>query len=295
MLSLRAFLLTALLATRLFWFAQAEPSEDHHKKHAGGDIVAFQKLLEQVDPPSLHAALHHANPEKFKDGVFQEDRTAVEAVHSEDASLATSILALARRQLTLSNSSTSAVSSVDASTITSAIGASTAPNPVQSSGADTQGASPVPQSGSGTISTGTLSPSLSSGEVFTTTNAAGIVVVTTVDGGVVTLSSSLQTTASGLGKTSGTKTTGPVSSETSVILHTTTLPDGGQSTITAVTVIPAGGNDAATASGTAGGGTASGTTGASPGLQTGLAPKSRSWGWEVAAAIGGAMGVAMMM
>ncbi|KAL8697662.1 MAG: hypothetical protein Q9224_002201, partial [Gallowayella concinna] len=67
-------------------------------KEAQSDIEAFNRLLDQVDPPSLHAALHDYSPKKFKHGMFKEDRTAVEAIHQEQPSLASSIVAKAKRQ-----------------------------------------------------------------------------------------------------------------------------------------------------------------------------------------------------
>ena len=62
-----------------------------------------------------------------------------------------------------------------------------------------------------------------------------------------------------------------------------------------MTVVPASGVDESVPSGTAGPGSASGAAVASPGLQTGFAPKSISFGREMLAVVGGAVGVAMMM
>ena len=61
------------------------------------DHVAFRSLLEQADPTVLHEALHQATPDKFRDGVFEKDILAIEAVHRDDPPLATRVLELARR------------------------------------------------------------------------------------------------------------------------------------------------------------------------------------------------------
>ena len=61
-----------------------------------------------------------------------------------------------------------------------------------------------------------------------------------------------------------------------------------------MTVVPAPGADTAAPSGTAGVGSGTGTATKSPGLQTGVATRV-GWGMEVAAVVGGAVGVAMMM
>ncbi|KAL8751570.1 MAG: hypothetical protein Q9184_006026, partial [Pyrenodesmia sp. 2 TL-2023] len=63
-----------------------------------GNIEELQKLLDQADQASLHAALHDYSPKKFKHGMFKEDRTAVEAIHREQPSLASTIVAVAKRQ-----------------------------------------------------------------------------------------------------------------------------------------------------------------------------------------------------
>ncbi|KAL9105132.1 MAG: hypothetical protein Q9187_008822, partial [Circinaria calcarea] len=98
--SFRSFLLVSLFLARLSALVIAEPSylERERDKEALADLEAFQRLLDQVDPPALHAALHKHSPKKFEHGIFKEDRTAVEAVHREDASLATKIASLAKRQ-----------------------------------------------------------------------------------------------------------------------------------------------------------------------------------------------------
>ena len=329
--SIRSILLTLSLLSCISSYVITEPpSSRQADKENLSDLEAFQQLLEQVDPPALHAALHDYSPKKFKHGVFKEDRTAVEAVHSLDAPLATSILSLARRQEPSNNASQTTVATVTVidSTVTESINPSTvAPNPDQPSSRSTVPATPVPQSPSvpggplsppatsptvvlvTSTSLVTVSPSVSPsvplgpgpasieassatpGAVLTTTNAAGVTIITTINGGVITLSGPA---GAGASMTSAGQVSIAASpSFTSVVLQTTTLPNGSPSTITAVTVIQASGTGVPTPTGSAG--AAASTTGPAAGLQSGLAPKSRSWGWEAVGVFGGAVGFAMVL
>ena len=461
--SIRSLLLNCLLLTRISFYASASSATtDKDEEETKADLAAFQRLLDQVDPPALHAALHNYSPRKFKHGVFQEDRTAVEAVHRDDAPLATTIVSIAKRQDQSNNVTAVVTINQISTTITEiAINPSTvAPNPVQPSDRSTQQATPVPLPnpqtsplagsfipvspgspssqgappspgspsspvapgspggpstaagspnqpsaspgspnnpaspnnpvppnqpsvspgspnnpaspnqpstspgspntpgspnqpsaspgapnspgspgqptagpGSPTTTAGANSPGqtpapgttqalpsnpipvtisgsglsvpgigfVTSGQVITTVNAAGVTVVTTIDGGVVTLggpAGSTPTGSAGVGDNgSGSSAAGGGAGgvQTNLILHTTTLPDGSQSTITAVTVISGAG--LATPTGSAGATSPPGTTtGPSGSLQSaGLAPRSRSWGWEVVGVMGGAVGFAFML
>ena len=321
--SIRSLLLTCLLLARLSSYVISEPSpEQEADREALSDLEAFQQLLDQVDPPALHAALHDFTPKKFKHGVFKEDRTAVEAVHRDEPSLATSILALAKRQEPGNSTIPVTTVTVIDSTVTKSINPTTVPgNPVQPSDRSTVQATPSPQTsvapGTDTLSPGsettvlvaTTAPpsatqslpfapgpnsitrpstSLAPGMVLTMTNAAGVTIVTTINGGVITLSG-----PAGPGGSNTPAASAAATSFTSVVLQTTTLANGAQSTITAVTVIEAGNTAVVTPSGSAGAG--SSTTGPAAGLQTGLAPRSRSWGWEAVGVLGGAVGFAMVL
>ncbi|KAL9025934.1 MAG: hypothetical protein Q9196_005320 [Gyalolechia fulgens] len=315
------------------------------------DLEELSKLLDQADPPSLHAALHDYSPKEFKHGMFQEDRTAVEAIHKEQPSLASSIVAIAKRQ----NNGTAAPASpppaenaptttpdaesptdTGESPTTPAIAAPTPIGPAQGSVIETLGDPGTPTTTIGgssdespetitptdgavggdmaptgsaegdqtqgdepsedtaTSATGAI-PTRTAGEVITTTNAGGVTVVSTVGGGYVTLSSSTggrSPTPTGP-STRNTRRT----SSTSVVLQTTTLPDGSQSTVTAVTIIPGSDGAAPTPSGEAGAAAEGGssTQGDSPALQTGVAGKIGSQGWELVCLLGAAVGWAMMM
>lgn len=301
-------------------------------------FAGLQKLLDQVDAPSLHAALHHLSPKKFKHGMFQDDRTAVEAIHKDEPSLATSVVNVAKRNVMedikmdlakraqeISNGTTSTttpapvVPGVSSTHVVTPVpqGGETTSGTASSPNADTSAtsasageSSPITTSSSSTSSngviaagsasttsasisagaspsaTGTSSPSLTQGQVVTSTNSVGLTIVSTVGGGVHTI-----TPSSGGSTTSGSKTQ---SSQTSTVVHTSILPNGSQSVVTAVTVVGAGGGEANTPGGIAGV-TATGTSSGSPGLQTGEAPMTRGWRKEMVLVVGGAVGFAMMM
>ncbi|KAL8896991.1 MAG: hypothetical protein Q9207_007441 [Kuettlingeria erythrocarpa] len=136
---------------------------------------------------------------------------------------------------------------------------------------------------------------LTAGQVITTTNAEGVTIVSTVGGGYVTLSRSNDGRTTPVSTTANTRTTRRPSS-TSTLLRTSTLPNGSQSTVTAVTVVPGELEGGATPTGEAGAGAAaSGTQGASPSLQNGVARQTGGRAWELGCLLGAAIGVAMMM
>ena len=320
--------------------ALVHPHQIHKESQDQGEDAGFaglQKLLDQVDPPSLHAALHDLSPKKFKHGMFQDDRTAVEAIHKDEPSLATSVVYVAKhnvvedikkdlvkRAVDVSNGTTtpapvvpgvsstpvvtpvpqggdttsSTTSSSSGGTSTPAAGASESTPPsttsistssnggVAASSGSSPSTSTAAAAGGSTSTTGTSSPSLTRGEVLTTTNSVGLVIVSTVGGGARTISPS----GGSAGTTGGTAR----SSSTSTVVHTSTLPNGSQSVVTAVTVVGVGAAEANTPTGAAGV-TGTGTSSGSPGLQTGEAPMTRGWCKEMALVVGGAVGFAMLM
>lgn len=62
-----------------------------------GDESAFRELLSQVSDSSLHEVLHDVS-DKYKHGVYPEDRTALQEIHKDNPAMATSLVKLARRQ-----------------------------------------------------------------------------------------------------------------------------------------------------------------------------------------------------
>ncbi|KAI0123085.1 hypothetical protein BJ170DRAFT_124925 [Xylariales sp. AK1849] len=125
MLSARRFVLGLLLLLSLAFglVTAAYPNEQpggEESTSGEGQVVfdqeesSFAKLLSSASPVTLHRLLHTYFPGTFKHGVYPSDESAVEAVHSNDAALAISLVQLARRQ---DNSSTTG----SASTVTTTI------------------------------------------------------------------------------------------------------------------------------------------------------------------------------
>lgn len=165
---------------------------------------------------------------------------------------------------------------------------------------------PTPSAGaSETLSSPSPTPtdddSLSSsvGSVFTITNSFGVIIVTTVGGEARTIGSITSYVPTFTTEPSSFVglSTRRQSSRSSVILRTTTLPDGSQSTVTAITIVPNPGDDSPTPTGEAGviQGTGTGTGTAAPGLQTGVAVRTGSVMKEMLCVIGGTVGMAMLM
>lgn len=246
------------------------------------DIETFNMLLNQADQVALHAALHDFSPKKFKHGMFPEDRTAVEAIHREEPGVATGILKLAKRQ----------VSNATMTTPNRQTTPIIMPSPIgpETNSADSQitsetqtpstPVSSVPATTSQAPETTNASPSMTTGQFVTTTDANGMVVISTVGGGATTLSPSGQTTP--------TKQA-PI---TSTMIRATSLPNGSQSTITSLAVVGAS-ESAETPTGAAGVASTTGT--GQPGLQTGEAVMTRAFGKEMAVVFGAAAGVAFLL
>ena len=293
MLSIHNLLTTAvLLAALSSTLSVDEALRREQKKEAKADADTFQKLLNQVDPPSLHAALHDFSPKKFKHGMFPEDRTAIEVIHREEPSLATGILNMAhlakRQSPDISNGT---LLSANPSPTTTGRPTPVPQGPSTTSAAAEQSSTTTPSTPAPTSAVPTSSPIASSpsasetaGQVLTTTDASGHVIVTTIGGGAVTVNPS--TTPS----SSAGQSTVQASSKTSTVVRTSTLPDGSQSTMTSITVVAAN-TPAETPTGAAG----ATTTGAksSPGLQTAEAP-ARAFGMEMALVFGAAAAVALL-
>lgn len=309
MFSIRDILAASLLLTLL-----TSGSATTHEQNQGeiDDVVAFRQLLEQVDPPSLHEALHNYSPKKFQHGMFQEDRSAVEVIHKTQPTLATSIINLARRtnndikpefvkRQDISNGTTPTTTSANSpesattpinpvapiSTSSPEETSAAAPVVVATTSTDTKG-SPVVGSFTSTptaaVTAGGSSVSLTAGEVITSTNGVGLIVISTVGGGARTVTPS---------KGSSPTTSIPAGAQTSVAYQTSTFANGSKSVVTAVTIINGGAKAGETPSGNAG--VATTTTGSSPGLQTGDATMTRGWGREMLCVVGGAVVVAGML
>lgn len=242
--------LTLVAAAGLASAADQQPIEDG---------PSFKELLANSDERSIHAVLHAFN--RFRHGIFSTDTSAIEAIHNEDAPLATSLLHLARRQL--NNSSTSIAQTSAASTETT----------TQTSGTQTSTA------------TATGSSTTSTSESTTTSESTPSVTVFTSSG--VTVSSTLSTsTTTSQGQAEGSTYTSVENPFTSTYKQTTTLPNGSLSTFTSFTVIQP--SVVVGPSGTS-------TIGSAPGLQTGGAAPTQGLALEMLALVGGAAAVAMVL
>jgi hypothetical protein len=228
------------------------------------DQTPFQELLKQSDKNAIHVALHSLS-DKFRHGVFATDTNAIEAIHNEDAPLATHLLKLARRQGVDGNNATTTATRSP----TSQTSVVTPPASESSSEATTS------QSGfSTTISVATTVTTASTSASSTSVSTAGPTTLTT--------SASPSTTTTAATTTSPGITT-PI---TSTYKQTTTLPNGSLSTFTAVTVVQP------TQGGQGGGAVATATT--TPSLQSG-ACTTHGLTMEVLALLGGAIAVAMAL
>lgn len=315
MLSQRLIVSIPLLLSILPSYGLSEPlNPTIDNGDAAADVEVFQRLLNQVDPPALHSLLHEYSPKKFKHGMFMEDRIAVEAIHRDDPPLAASIVSLAKRQggngtvstpvspsvpATSNPDQTSTSPPPDDASATTTLGSDAASPTVSST--DDQQSTPTDQSVStSTPSSGVIeTSSRSAGSVFTITHSYGVVIVTTAGGGASTISTgsvppSTTNPSSTISATASITTS--KSSRTSTVVHTSTLPNGSKSIVTAITVVP----EAAAPTPTGGAGATDGTgtgTAATPGLQTvnGGAVRTGSVLKEMLCVVGGAVGVAMLM
>jgi hypothetical protein len=80
------------------------------------DEQKFQDLLNSVEPSALHDILHEHFKDKYQHGVYQEDKTAMEAVHQQNAEVAKSLIELAKRQAGTSSNGTGIVTTTTAVT-----------------------------------------------------------------------------------------------------------------------------------------------------------------------------------
>ncbi|KAK1770467.1 hypothetical protein QBC33DRAFT_267559 [Phialemonium atrogriseum] len=139
----------------------AQRSGQHEGVEGGEDggsapkgAPSFRLLVEHASPESLHDLLHKYFPDRFKHGIWPSEHSAIEAVHRNDAVLATSIAQLAKRDDTNTTATPPPSTSPPSSDPTTA--------PTSSSGDDTAAESNPP-----TTSTGDSDPPTSSGDSST--------------------------------------------------------------------------------------------------------------------------------
>ena len=315
----KQLLLSLSLASWAFSQTQPEPSDLSVEGHA-----EFRDLLEALPEQSIHAALQDNLLPKYQDGVYEHDKSALEAVHSDNPPLATRLLAVAALDLIKrQNFSTSATTSNSETTTPNpppSISSTPVVIPVTISSTDSAGSVVVSTSSAIAVaSTSVVVP-------ITTTNAQGQTITTSsnvpaavvVSNGVTSLSpvsvytpvaipsdgaydvtttdnfgntvvfsnvhsGEAMTTTDAKGRTFVTTFTPNGGHVSSLVLETTTLPNGQKSTITSF------------APATGGAATQTGPTGSSgsPHLQNG-APTPRRVGKHAIALIG-AVGAAILL
>lgn len=318
MLSKRMLLSLPLILSILHSYALANPSnpdivEREAAPEAAPNTETFQRLLDEVDPPALHLLLHEHSPKKFAHGMFREDRVAVEAIHREDPPLAESIVSLAKRQAATNGTAQSSPSPTAAPSTTPVVLNPSASNPNQisntarvtpfvspavsliSSTTSAPGSvtaltttGPAPSSAVSSVTQSAAQTSSSTaGQISTITNSFGVVIITTIGGGAITVSSvSLtQVTSAKISASIAVPT------RTSFAVQTSTLSNGSQSLVTQTTVFSAS-VLAPTLTGTAG---PQESSTSAPKLQTGAAARTGYVMKEMLCLLGGAFGVAMLM
>ncbi|KAF2434117.1 hypothetical protein EJ08DRAFT_646972 [Tothia fuscella] len=90
MLSVRTLLFASLIPFVIS--SPAPPPIPQAVPSADTSYDTFQELLNAIPEESIHAALHKHLDTKYQDGVWEHDRSAIEAVHSVDPSTATRLL-----------------------------------------------------------------------------------------------------------------------------------------------------------------------------------------------------------
>lgn len=279
MFSLRNFFLALLLAALLaitIVSSSAVPSQAIVP--SAEEQQAFRDLLNTVEPSCLHEVLHEHLKTKYKHGVFQEDKNALEAVHRQEPAVAFSLVELAKRQTSNSNGTTSSAPAVPSSTSNQITSATSSVSTDQITSTPT----PTPTSPTSTPPTSTATDLSTSQPAKPTTSQTSSIPVQTSStpsstAGKSSTPISVDTTSS-VPHSSATNT----HSITTRIVYTTTEANGAVVTATSTTVVPAPEGDQTSPTGSAS------TDGAT--LQTGGAIKI---GWESSVVLGAVVMVIM--
>jgi hypothetical protein len=244
MLCIKALILASLRFTaNLFNSSPFQPRDHARFLHFDETLPAenFKQELDLIPDSSLHSALHEHLPNVFKDGMFEHDSSAVEAIYRTNPTLATKLVAAARYDLLRRQNGNLTTTSTPPPVIV----------PVTITSTDPSGSTVT------TVATALSSATVSIETVLTTTNAAGktTLLTTVVPGALVTNSNGqVQTTAAptlnsngdivltttnAQGSTYVTTITPSGGVFSSIVLETTTLPDGSRSTYTSFAIVPA--------------------------------------------------------
>ncbi|EGO61153.1 hypothetical protein NEUTE1DRAFT_116004 [Neurospora tetrasperma FGSC 2508] len=100
--SRRALLSVTLCLLFFFGLTSAGPSKWQQRVQcregaASAEGENLQSLLDAASKDSLHNILHKAFPGRFQHGVWESEKQAIEAVHRDNAPLATAVLRMAKR------------------------------------------------------------------------------------------------------------------------------------------------------------------------------------------------------
>ncbi|CCC10042.1 unnamed protein product [Sordaria macrospora k-hell] len=100
--SRRALLSVTLCLLFFFGLTSAGPSRWQQRVqcregHASPQNENFQSMVDAASTDSLHNILHKTFPGRFQHGVWESEKQAIEAVHRDNAPLATAILRMAKR------------------------------------------------------------------------------------------------------------------------------------------------------------------------------------------------------
>ncbi|KAJ9161224.1 hypothetical protein NKR19_g2449 [Coniochaeta hoffmannii] len=213
---LLAFLVTFGLANAL------SPVEWHRRPYRQGDVVrhgeegkaedtqSLTSIIEAASPSSLHDLLHKYFPERFKDGVWESDVSAVEAVRRVDAALAASIVQLAKRQDNGTTTTTHTTTPPpESSTTTSRSVTTPPPDDESSTTTETSSTAPPPTTTTPTSSTPGPSSTSSTGRSSSTNGPS---------------SSSSRTTTTTKGPTTSPGTSNSITSRPTSTSFTTSRP-----------------------------------------------------------------------
>jgi hypothetical protein len=140
--SFRQFLATFILGALLtLAFASAASHPHCASKTQSKDDVKFKELLSSVSNDALHEVLHDVW-KKYKHGVYPEDRTAMEAVHQDNAEMATVLIELAKRQ-SVTNGTTTTSTSTTSTAVTTGTTITTTQRPTTVTGPTTITSTPT--------------------------------------------------------------------------------------------------------------------------------------------------------
>ncbi|KAI1464630.1 uncharacterized protein F4812DRAFT_161307 [Daldinia caldariorum] len=213
------------------------------------DDSTFSRLLNSASPRAIHEFLHAYFPGTYKHGVYDSDRSAMEAVHANDPELATSIVQMAKRQSsneTITTTATSATADSSSSSSSSSAAPTSDSTTTQETSTSVESTTHTSESTTESTSAAT-SESTSDAPTSTSNSVTTTVTSTTRDSTTTSTSESSAETTSipGTTLTTATTPTTPTSAPTTTRAHrtstfTSTLPGGAKTTITSVEVVTPG-------------------------------------------------------